>query len=173
VRYCERAFLVFLLPNYAASEESVQRRGRKVFFVDGAVRYAALLRGLAPLDDPREMGLLIENMVATHLHALAEHLGARLYHWRQKKAEVDFFLDLPGASLAFEITGAARHSRKGLFEFQEAFPKYRGHCYLVSADFEFAPATHDEPGRIPLDAFLVAVGSQTQRAQMWRLGIGE
>ena len=45
--YLERAFLVFTLPNYSGREGSVQRRGRRLYFVDGAVRNAALQRGWA------------------------------------------------------------------------------------------------------------------------------
>ena len=72
VSYFERSFLVFLLPNYAPREETVQRRGRKLYFVDGAVRNAALQRGIMPLENPSEMGVLLENVVAAHLFALAQ-----------------------------------------------------------------------------------------------------
>ena len=41
VSYLERAFLVFTLLNYSGSEMSKQKRGRKLYFVDGAVRNAA------------------------------------------------------------------------------------------------------------------------------------
>lgn len=54
--YLERAFLVFILPNYSGSEAKVQRRGRKLYFVDGAVRNATLRRGIRPLSDAAEMG---------------------------------------------------------------------------------------------------------------------
>ena len=39
--YLEKAFLVFTLPNYSGNESSVQKRGRKLYFVDGAIRNAA------------------------------------------------------------------------------------------------------------------------------------
>ena len=44
--YLERVFLVFTLPNYSGSEASIQKRGRKLYFVDAAVRNAALRAGL-------------------------------------------------------------------------------------------------------------------------------
>ncbi|MGI9023348.1 MAG: ATP-binding protein [Acidimicrobiales bacterium] len=62
--YLEQAFLVFTLPNYSGRETTVQKRGRKLYFVDGAIRNAALQRGLAPLDNPTELGALLENLVA-------------------------------------------------------------------------------------------------------------
>jgi len=72
--YLERAFLVFTLPNYSRREGAVQRRGRRLYFVDGAVRNAAP-RGRT-LDGCRGNGALYENLVAGHLHALA---GRRRY----------------------------------------------------------------------------------------------
>jgi predicted AAA+ superfamily ATPase len=171
VRYFERAFLVFMLPTYAPTEEAVQRRGRKLYFVDGAVRNAALLRGLAPLEDPAEMGLLIDNMAAAHLYSLCQQSGVRLYHWRHKGAEVDLVFDHPDEPLAFEITGSSKHHLKGLNEFQERFPKFRGACYLVSSNTVFERPTINSPGRIPFDMFLMAVGLQTQKALEKRIGV--
>jgi uncharacterized protein len=171
VRYFERAFLVFMLPTYAPSEGTVQRRGRKLYFVDGAVRNAALLRGLAPLNDPAEMGLLVNNMAAAHLYALCQQSGVRLYHWRHKGSEVDLVYDHPDEPMAFEITNSTSHHLQGLDEFQDRYPKFRGSCYLVSADTTFVRPTINSVGRIPIDLFLVAVGLQTQKALEDRIGV--
>ncbi len=171
VRYFERAFLVFMLPTYAPSEEVVQRRGRRLYFVDGAVRNAALLRGLGPLEDPAEMGLLLENMAAAHMSSLCQQSGVRLYHWRQKGHEVDLVYDHPDEPMAFEVTGSSRHTLKGLMEFQDRFPKFRGQCYLVSSSTAFERPTLNSPGKIPFDMFLVAVGMQTQHALERRVGV--
>jgi uncharacterized protein len=45
VSYLEQTFLVFRLTNYSGNESSIQKRGRKTYFHDGAVRNAALQRG--------------------------------------------------------------------------------------------------------------------------------
>lgn len=165
VGYLERAFVVFSLSNYSASEESVQRRGKKLFFVDGAVRNAALLRGAAPISDLSEMGILIENMAASHLRALAYQEDVRLYYWRHKAGcEVDFVYDHPDDPVGFELTKSDRHHWKGVKAFQEKFPKFRGSCYLVSQNEALSQPTLDEPGRIPLDLFLTIVGRQEQYA---------
>ena len=79
--YLDRAFLVFTLTNYAGSEAKIQRRGRKLYFVDSAVRNAALQRGIAPLSDPDELGLLLENLVATSMRTLAVQTMVPPY-WR-------------------------------------------------------------------------------------------
>ena len=171
--YLEQAFMVFTLPNYSASEAKVQRRGRKLYFIDGAVRNAALQRGLALMDDSAEMGVLLENLVAASLRTLAVHNGVRLYHWRDGDREVDFIYDDPQNPLAFEIASSPRHHRGGLNSFAARNKRFRGNCYLVAPN---AQVKHPRPsgpgvGTLPLDALLVAIGAQAHQAMTRRLGV--
>lgn len=172
--YLEQAFLTFQLPNYSGNENSVQRRGRKIYFVDGAVRNAALQRGLAPLDDPAEMGLLLENAVAASLHGLAQHTGQRLYHWRDGKHEVDLVLDDPQRPLAFEVGSSPSHARAGLQALVHAHPRFDGGAYVVApgAPVQSAGRAHDGIGSVPLDMFLLAVGAQAAQALAATLATG-
>jgi len=171
ISYLERAFLIFTLQNYSTSEETIQRRGKKVYFVDGAVRNAALSRGISPLGDSAEMGHLLENMAASHLRALAEQTRVRIYHWRQgKKAEVNLIYDHPDHPLAFEIASDRSHSTRGLSAFQKEYPRFRGRCYLVATDAIPKRPTIDAPGHLPFDWFLLAVSRQADNALVQRLG---
>lgn len=172
--YLERAFLVFTLPNYSGSEASVQRRGRKLYFVDGAVRNAALQRGLAPLSDPGEMGLLIENLAAGHLHALSQQTQIRLYHWHDGDDEVDLIYDQPDAPLAFEIGSSRAHHRRGLHAFVARFPRFKNRCFLIAPELAAVrPAdTEDGLGQLPLDVFLLAVSALAERRLADRLSTG-
>ena len=171
ISFLERAFIVFPVPNFSLSEESVQRRGKKLFFVDGAIRNAALLRGIAPINDPAEMGMLVENMGASHLRALAYQENVRLYHWRKKSYEVDFVYDHPDDPVAFEISASRSHSCKGINAFQEAFQRFRGACYVIGEGREPKAPTLNEPGFLPLDLFYIAVGCQERYALESRISI--
>lgn len=164
--YLEQAFLVFTLPNYSGNEASVQKRGRKLYFVDGAIRNAALQRGLAPLDNPTELGSLLENLVAATLRSLALHSGVRLYHWRDGKHEVDLIFDHPTEPLAFEIGSSPDHSRRGLQALVERYPRFQGRCYLVAPPVTVAQpeSTAAGVGTLPLDTFLLLVGAQAEAA---------
>lgn len=169
--YFERAFIIFTLSNYSGREARIQRRGRKLYFTDGAIRNAALQRGLAPLRNPTELGLLLENLVASHLYALAQHTQVRLYHWRDGRHEVDFVYDHPDRPLAIEVASSPDHSRSGLVALADRFPRFRERCYLV------APSAHPLPpskgregvGTFPFDLFLVLLGRQAERALSERL----
>ena len=168
--YLERAFLVFTLPNYSGRDGTVQRRGRRIFFVDGAVRNAALQRGVGPLTDAEEMGLLFENMAAGHLHALARQTQVRLYHWREGRHEVDLVYDHPEHPMAFEVASSVRHSTAGLQRFMERFPRFRGRCHLVSPDAPpLRPDRQTGLGLLPLDLLLLAASRQADRALALRL----
>lgn len=161
--FLERAFLVFTLPNYSGAESARQRRGKKLYFVDGAVRNAALQRGLAPLNDPTEMGLLLENMAASHLHALGQLAQVRVYHWRHQNDEVDLVFDHPEYPMAFEIASSSRHSRAGIHRFVAEHPRFRGRSYIVAPEVSMAPAdsSREGIGTVPLDLYLIAVSAQS------------
>ncbi|MGA2233773.1 MAG: DUF4143 domain-containing protein, partial [Tepidisphaeraceae bacterium] len=169
--YLQQAYLVFTLPNYSGSEASVQKRGRKVYFVDGAIRNAALQRGIVPLSDDREMGMLMENLAAGHLHALSLQSQIRLYHWRDGDDEVDLVYDDPNHPLAFEIGSSSAHHRGGLRAFSERYKKFKGNCYLVSTDPSARKPEHsnDGIGAIPIDLFLLCLGLQAERELVKRL----
>ena len=161
--YLERAFLVFTLPNYSGRETNVQKRGRKLYFVDGAVRNAALHRGLAVLDDPVEMGALLENLVAASLYALAQRTGVRLFHWRDGDHEVDLVFDHPDRPLAFEIASSPNHKRSGLHALIRRHPRFKGGCYLVAPQ---VPVIHPDDsgiGTLSLDLLLLAAGTVADR----------
>lgn len=161
--YLERAFLVFTLPNYSGRETNVQKRGRKLYFVDGAVRNAALHRGLAVLDDPVEMGALLENLVAASLRALAQRTGVRLFHWRDGDHEVDLVFDHPDRPLAFEIASSSSHSRSGLRALIRRYPRFKGGCYLAAPQ---VPVIHPDDsgiGTLPLDLLLVVADTLTNQ----------
>jgi predicted AAA+ superfamily ATPase len=169
--YLERTFLVFTLQNYSGSEAAVQKRGRKLYFVDGAVRNAALQRGLALLDNPTEMGRLVENLVAATLRSLARHSGTRLFHWRDGNHEVDLVLDHPEEPIAVEVGSSAEHSRHGLQRFIERYPRFRHRCYVVAprAPIVHPATTASGVGTLPLGLFLVACGRQAEAALAQRL----
>jgi hypothetical protein len=170
--YLESAFLVFTLPNYSGRELSVQKRGRKLYFVDGAVRNAALQRGTRSLQDPVEAGYLLENLVASHLRGLAEQENVRLFHWRQSQNEVDLVYDHPVSPLAIEVATSSSHSRGGFAEFVRAHPRFANRCWLASADAPgIAPGPENQGvGTVPVDLLLMAIGSQMSSALNKRLG---
>ena len=170
--YLEAAFIVFMLPNYAGSEAKVQRRGRKLYFVDSAVRSAVLQRGVAPLLRPGEVGYLVENMAAAALHSLAIQAGIRLYHWRDGRDEVDLVYDDPLTPLAFEITNSALHDLSGLKSMLRRHDRFRGNAYLVGRDLPVAHpvAETDGIGTLPLEVFLMSIGRLAERCLATRLG---
>ena len=159
--YLEQSFLVFTLQNYAATEAGKQKRGRKLYFVDAAVRNAALQRGLAPLNDSAETGLLLENLAASHLHALGQQAGVRVHYWRDGRLELDLIYDHPTDPIAFEIGSSQHHPRHAAAAFAGKFARrFAGRVFIAAPD---APAragrfNGDGVGSLPLDVLLLAAG---------------
>ena len=160
--YLEQAFIVFALPNYPRRRMTAVPRGRKLYFVDGAVRNAVLQRGLVAPDDPSQHELPAKNLMVSELRTLAVHCDAPLYHWREGNQEVDVIFDHPSDPLAFEFASSPRHTREGLRELAHRHEQFRGRCFLVAPRLPVMhpPAGGTDPGTLPLDTFLLAVGAQ-------------
>ena len=172
VGYLERSFVLFTLNNFSGGEVARQRRGRRLYFYDGAIRNAALERGLAPMSDPVEMGLLYENMAAAHLYCLSMLTSGRCYHWRDGTDEVDLIYDEPEDPHAFEVASSPGHSRSGLIKFVQRYPRYRGRAWLVAVDAPFLRAADSAEGigQLSLDQFLVACGAAFHTRLLISLG---
>ena len=175
-RYSEllaNSYLTFALPNYSENEQAVQRRGRKVYFWDTAVRNAVLSRATTPLSRPSEYGQLLENLAASTLRALGETTSTQVCYWRRSTHEVDLVYHDRNDPLAFEIASSARHSRAGLRALTESHGEFGGRCYLVAPDAELIPPDHSEDGvgSIPFNAFLLGVGAQIQLAAENHVGL--
>ncbi len=143
--HLEAIHLVFRLYNYTATEEAVQRRGRKVFLADNAVRNAVLGRVPWAVSDA-ERGHLRENQVAVHLQVYAARLGQRLYYWREGKQEVDFVLPSPASPIAIEVASSSGHHHGGLKALVERRPEFAGRTWLTWPEAPWCPPERAEDG---------------------------
>lgn len=172
LKHLVQTWMVFLLPNYASTGESVRRRGRRIHFLDGAVRNAVLRLDAGALDDPAELGRLHGNLAAAHLRALGEQARVRIGHWRRGRDEVDFVYDDFRGPLAFGFGSSPTHRRSGFRRFLEAHPRFHGGCYHVAPGLPFQAATETGTGvgKLPLDALLLVASRQERAALIHRLG---
>jgi len=159
--------LIFTLSNYDNNERNVQRRQKKIYFFDIAIRNAALLKEKHQIfNDSSNLGKLYENLVAGHLYHLCKQSNIRLYHWKRRKHEVDFIYDDAIHPMAFEIGTSKKHSRSGLKQFLQENPKFQKGCYYVAPDLHFLSAEESSSGigKLPLDLLLLATGLQQDKA---------
>ena len=173
MNYLIQTYLIFTLSNYDNNERDIQRRQKKVYFVDVAIRNAALLKERDHIfNDSVELGKLYENLVATHLYHLGKQSHAGLYHWKRGKHEVDFIYDDINQPMAFEIGSSKKHSTKGLTQFLKENPKFQNACYYVAPDVSFLSPEKSSSGigKLPLDLLLLATGLQQEKALSHFLG---
>lgn len=136
------------------------------------MRNAALQRGIAPLFDNQEQGLLLENLVATSVRALALQSMVRLHYWRSGNHEVDLIYDDPHQPLAFEVASSVRPTQRGLSALLERHGQFQGNAYLVApqATVIHPGETPSGIGTLPLDTFLLAVSAQAEQALASQMG---
>ena len=164
--YLIQTYLIFTLSNYDNNERNVQRRQRRVYFVDIAIRNAALLKEQDQIfNEPSELGKLYKNLVAGHLYHLGKQSAIRLYHWKRGNQEIDFIYDDPVQPLAFEIGTSQRHSRLGLKKFLQENPKFQKYTYYVVPGLQFLSAEDSSSGigELPIDLLLLATGLQQDK----------
>lgn len=173
LNYLMQTYLIFTLSNYDNNERSIQRRQKKVYFVDVAIRNAALQKEKDQIfNEPSELGKLQENLIASHLYHLGIQSSIRLYHWRRRNYEVDFIYDDPIQPLAFEVGTSKTHSRSGLKKFLQENPKFREGAYYVAPGLQFLSAKDSSSGigALPLDLLLLATGLQQDKALSLLMG---
>lgn len=167
--YLEQSLLVFMLTNYSGNEDSVQKRGRKLYFSDVTVGNAIMSRPVALYGTPDDLGRAWENIAISHLYFAARANLIRLHYWRDAggRHEVDGVYDDPRGPLAFELTVARRHHLKGLRALMERHPEFAGRCWLVgSIDPPVAPGkSRDGIGRATTTMLLRASGNVAVNAQ--------
>ena len=176
LNYLIQTYLIFTLSNYDNNERNVQRRQKKIYFVDIAIRNAALLKEKDQIfNDSSNLGKLYENIVAGHLYHLGKQSNIRLYHWKRGKHEVDFIYDDSIQAMAFEIGTSKKHSRSGLKKFLQENPKFQKGCYYVAPDLQFLSAEESSSGigNLPLDLLLLATGLQQDKALSLLFGSAE
>jgi hypothetical protein len=161
----EGALLIHRVPAYGKSEETRQRRGRKLYFADVLVRNSVLQAPAARIFEPARQGPILENVVATHLHAFARANQARLFHHRDRKGEVDFVLERGSDSVAIEVGRSDGHDLAALVRFSASHPSFVGRTWLLSPHVPaWQPARADRPGKLPLaDALLGIADATAQR----------
>lgn len=160
-KHLEMASIILMLQNFPGGESRSQSRGRKIYFVDTALRNAILRYKGTRQHDPVDYGHMLENMVVSALFSLAEQTRFRLYHWRLGKSgerEVDVIYNDVNDPMAFEVGASSNHSLKGLKALIDKHPQFHGSSYLVAPNAAFKPAEFSENGigSVPLDSLLLA-----------------
>jgi predicted AAA+ superfamily ATPase len=118
----EQANLIYRLPPAGIRGKKVLKARHKVYLVDAALRNAVLLRGEETLNDPREMGVIVETTVLRHLYAFHYWETPQITYWRDSSSgkEVDVVVRGPEYILPVEVkyrTRAALSPDQGIIDF--------------------------------------------------------
>jgi len=103
--------LLWTLPRWERDPSNLESAAPKVYACD-----TGLVAACTPDSDHlrnRDLGgRLFETAVANALRRVVETDGGRLRYWRDKRAEADFVIDLPGGSAVVEVTAEPNASGK-------------------------------------------------------------
>jgi len=101
----EQANLIYRLPPIGLGGKKVLKARYKVYLVDAALRNAVLQRGEEMLNDPDDLGVVVETTVLRHLIAFSYKDTPRVVYWRDPATdlEVDVIVQSPSYILPVEI----------------------------------------------------------------------
>jgi predicted AAA+ superfamily ATPase len=141
--YLELAHLVYRVNPYALSGKLVLKGRPKVHLVDAAIRNAVLLRGTVLLQDPTELGLVVESAITRHILAFYHPSAAEVTYWRDPKSgkEVDIILRVGQETVPFEVKyrdPANLGSKDGIVDFCRKESIARAY-FITRAEPDFGP----------------------------------
>jgi len=101
----EQANLIYRLQPWRLGGKKVLKVRHKVYLVDAALRNAVLLRGEEILQNPGEMGTIVETTVLRHLYAYYYRDTPEFFYWRDPTSgrEVDIIVRSPAYLIPVEI----------------------------------------------------------------------
>jgi predicted AAA+ superfamily ATPase len=140
VHYLEQAFLVRCSLRYSPTENRVVKSHPKVYVTDSGLRNAVMRRGAAMLDNPAEMGPVVETAVFNQVFTWARENLATVYYWRnpQTDHEVDIVVRTSeGKLIPIEVKYQNQirpDDYRGLSEFMEKYGSRVRAAYLVTAE---------------------------------------
>jgi predicted AAA+ superfamily ATPase len=176
----EQANLIYRLPPTDLGGKKVLKAKHKVYLVDAALRNAVLLRGEEVLNDPNELGIIVETTVLRHLVSYYYLDTPRLCYWRETATnrEVDVIVQSPNYVIPVEVkyrNHAAVTEDSGLVRFCRTEQSIR-QAYLVTkneADFSIAQVAGCQAKilRVPAHVFCFLLG-QAERL-LWKVDAAE
>lgn len=101
----EQANLIYRVAPDAIGGKKILKARYKVYLVDAALRNAVLLRGESVLQDPKQMGDIVETAVLRHLYAYHYRETPRITYWRESRTEreVDIIIKTPNITIPVEV----------------------------------------------------------------------
>lgn len=169
------AHLVYRLNPWGLGGKGMLRPRPKVYITHTSISQSVLLRGENALDDPTEMGALIESTVVTHVMQFYYRERPDLGYWKESRSgrEVDLVVDLRHSLIGIEVKyreDARIRGGDGLLRLmQEAsMPVHPLWITRRSEDYgpRVVPGTDKTVFRIPAYLFLYLLGRAER--QQWR-----
>ncbi len=145
VKALEDGDFIQSLNNQNRGGKKVLKAKPKVYPSDASLRNAMLGRTKDVLNQPEEMGHIVEGVVAAHLGAYAQAEGGQIGYWRKKDTEeIDFIYQLPdGKYWVIESKYGQPNLKwlRALRQWAKSEKNRVSSCFLVSRDKDDARDT--------------------------------
>ncbi|NMO94284.1 ATP-binding protein [Paenibacillus lemnae] len=135
----------------------------KVYLADAAIRNAVLLQGEEVLQDPEQMGMIVESAVYKHISTFCYNFNPKIGYYRDSSSqkEIDIVVMMPNSKILIEI----KYRENPKIKESEAIVDWSKKDKLASASLlvtknagDYGLLDHAPIMRIPAFAFLYLLG---------------
>jgi len=141
----EQAHLVYRLPPIATGGKEVLKARNKYYLADAALRNAVVMRGREVLNQPAELGLLVETTVLRHLWAFHYREQPGIGYWRDSKAKREVEVDVVVRSTAYHMAIECKYRNEAELEEKGGLVTY---CRREAVDKAFLVTRRSDDLRI-------------------------
>ncbi len=158
-----QANLLYRIPRFQSGGKAPLKGRHKYYLVDAALRNAILLSGPELLDDPDEMGRVVETAILRHLFAFYYRDTPTISYWQDPKTnkEVDIVLQSPRYMIPVEVKyrAGSKPDASVLVQFCEQQDIEQG--FLITRDegaFDVRMIRNTQVAGIPAHIFCYVIG---------------
>lgn len=163
LHFLELANLIYTGYPVDMAGKKVLKAKPKVYLADAAIRNAVLLQGEEVLQDPDQMGMIVESAVYKHVNTFYYNFNPKLGYYRDSSSqkEIDIVVLMPNSKILIEI----KYRENPKIRETEAIVEWAKKDRLTAASLlitknagDFGILDHAPIMRIPAFAFLYLLG---------------
>ncbi|MFC5401184.1 ATP-binding protein [Cohnella soli] len=163
LNFLELANLIYIGYPVDMVGKKVLKAKPKVYLADAAIRNAVLLQGEEVLQDPDQMGMIVESAVYKHINTFYYNFNPKIGYYRDSSSqkEIDIVVMMPNSKILIEI----KYRENPKIKETEAIVEWSKKDKLTAASLlvtknaeDYGKLEHAPIMRIPAYAFLYLLG---------------
>lgn len=163
LHFLELANLIYIGYPIDMMGKKILKAKPKVYLADAAIRNAVLLQGEEVLQNPDQMGMIVESAVYKHINTFYYNYNPRIGYYRDpaSQKEIDIVVMMPNSKILIEIKYLENpkiRETEAIVEWSKKEGDLPGSLLITKNSKDYGLLEHAPVMRIPAFAFLYLLG---------------